>query len=233
MKLKIRILSSSVFIALAGSLSAAVTYNDVVSDVNVPGNPFPHIDITSVVLSNTATDLTFQVFLNGSPVATDWGKYMIGISTEAGGDTGGNGWGRPISMQDGMEHWIGAWADGGNGAQLWDYTGSWNQDSVTGGVNPAGISISKDSSSITISLSLASLGLSVSDTFTFDVYTSGGGGGDGAVDSLALGTSSISNWGDSYQTSSANALSYTVVPEPASSALGLIGAALLFRRRRN
>lgn len=221
--------------ALAGltaTSTAATTFTDATGDVAVPGNPFPHIDITSVDVSNTSSTLTFQIFVNGNPVSTDWGKYMVGISTASGGDTASNCWGRPISLQDGMEHWIGSWVDGGNGAELWDYSGSWSQDSATTGANPANLSISKNSNSVTLTLDFASLGLSLSDSFTFDVYSSGGGGGDGAVDSLALGTSSITNWGDSYKTSSSNALSYTLIPEPSTALLGAIGTLALLRRRK-
>jgi hypothetical protein len=219
-------------VASVSALPAATTFSDATGEVAVPGNPFPHLDISSVNVSNDSTTLSFKINLSGDPVTTDWGKYMIGISTAAGGDTAGNGWGRPISMQDGMEHWIGSWVDGGNGAQLWDYTGSWSQDSGTPPPNPANLSISKDSSSVTISLDFASLGLSINDSFTFDVYSSGGGGGDGAVDALSAPTSSISNWGDSYQTPSLNVPTYTLVPEPTSAALGLLGSLLLLRRRK-
>jgi hypothetical protein len=207
-----------------------VTYNDSTNDLGV--GSFPHIDITSVEVSNTMTTLTFKINLNGDPVATDWGKYMVGIDKSAGGDTASNGWVRPISMQGGMEHWIGSWVNFGNGAQLWDYTGSWSQDSATGGVNPANIGISKDTSSVTITLDFASLGLGMGNSFSFDVYTSGGGGTDGAVDALSAASPSITNWGDSFQTSTGNAKNYTLVPEPAAALLGSIAALALLRRRR-
>lgn len=232
MKLRNPLLIVVVLGSSAALLSAATTFSDSTGDVAVPGNPYPHLDITSVDVTNDNTSLTFKINLNGDPVSTDWGKYMIGISTAVGGDTAGNGWGRPISMQDGMEHWIGSWVDGGNGAQLWDYTGSWSQDSATPPPNPANLSISKDSTSVTISLDFASIGLSLNDSFSFDVYSSGGGGSDGAVDALSAPTPSISNWGDSYQTPSLNVPTYTLIPEPTSAALGLIGSLLLLRRRR-
>lgn len=232
MKLNRLVFTICVLASSASVLPAATTFLDSTGDVAVPGNPFPHLDITSVDVSNDSTTLTFKINLNGDPVATDWGKYMIGFSTAVGGDTAGNGWGRPISMQDGMEHWIGSWVDGGNGAQLWDYTGSWTQDSATPLPNASNLSISKDSSSVTISLDFASLGLSLNDSFTFDVYSSGGGGTDGAVDALSSSSPSVANWGDSYQTSSLGAPSYTLIPEPASAVLGLIGSLLLLRRRK-
>ena len=209
--------------ALCGGAVAATTFPDATGDVAV--GSFPHIDISSVQVSNTATSLTFQIFLAGNPVATDWGKYMIGISTGPGGDTSGNGWTRPISMQDGMQFWIGSWVDSGNGAQLWQHNGSWT---LTGN----SVGISKDTNSVTLSLDFANLGLSLNDTFTFDVYSSGGGGGDGAVDALSVTSASINNWGDSYQTTTSNALSYTLIPEPSAALLGGIGLLALLRRRR-
>jgi uncharacterized protein (TIGR03382 family) len=209
------------------------TYLDTIGEVAVPGNPFPHLDISSVQVTNTATVLSFKIVLNGDPVATDWGKYMIGFDLGAAGDTASNGWGRPISMEGGMEHWIGAWVDGGNGAELRSYSGAWALNSATYLPNPGNLAISKDASSVTISLDLVSLGLSVGNTFQFDVYSSGGGNADGAVDSLSLGTPSIADWGNTYQTATANSLSYTVIPEPASAVLGLAGMAVLLRRRRS
>ena len=90
-----------------------------------------------------------------------------------GGDTAGNGWGRPISMSSGMDYWIGSWVDSGGGDQTWDWDGAvWNQ--VASGV-PA-----VTTSSVMLTTSLASLGLSISDTFVFDVFTTGGGGGGAA-----------------------------------------------------
>jgi len=132
-----------------------------------------------------------------------------------------------------MEQWIGAWVDGGNGAELRSYSGAWALNSATYLPNPANLAISKDTSSVTISLDLVSLGLSVGNAFQFDVFSSGGGGGDGAVDALSVGTPSINDWGNTFQTGSANSLSYTVIPEPASAVLGLVGMALLLRRRRS
>jgi len=232
MKLKSPLFIFCVLATSASTLPAATTFTDNAADVAVPGNPFPHLDIASVDVSNDNTTLTFKINLNGDPVATDWGKYMIGISTAVGGDTAGNGWGRPISMQDGMEHSIGAWVDGGNGAQLWDYTGVWNMDSAAPPPNASDLSISKDASSVTISLDFASLGLALNNSFTFDVYSSGGGSGDGAVDALSASIPSISDWGNSYQTPGAGAPSYTLVPEPASAALGLLGTLMFLRRRK-
>ena len=50
------------------------------------------MDITSVDVANTANQLIFTINIAGDPVATDWGKYLVGINTTGGGDTAGNGW---------------------------------------------------------------------------------------------------------------------------------------------
>ena len=231
-------LTAAIFgISIVTTAPGASTYTDSVGELAVPGNPFPHIDISSVTVSNTPTQLSFEINLNGDPVATDWGKYLVGISTAPGGDTGSNGWTRPISMSDGMEFFIGSWVDGGNGAELHNYSGSWALNSTTYGANSANLAIAKNTSSVTLTLDLAALGLGINDTLTFDVYTSGGGGADGATDALSTPTASIANWADSYNTNASgggsnSALSYTVVPEPSIALLGGLGLLGLLRRRR-
>jgi hypothetical protein len=189
------------------------------------------LDISSVEVTDTATDLIFKITLTGDPVSTDWGKYMIGIDSTPGGDTSGNGWGRPISMSAGMDYWVGSWVDSGNGANLWEYTGAWSQQSQIGGVNPDNLAISKIASpgSVTLSFNYAGLGLSAGDTFSFDVYTSGGGGGDGAVDALANPAQTISDWGNSYNSALLKVYTITAVPEP--SAFALIGLSALVLSR--
>ena len=78
-------------------LTAATTYNDATGDGALVGTGGGILDISSVEVNNTLTDLIFKINLAGNPVATDWGKYMIGLDTTAGGDSAGNGWGRPIN----------------------------------------------------------------------------------------------------------------------------------------
>jgi hypothetical protein len=221
---KLTILGLLLLQAFAASAMAGVIYNDTVGDVAVPGNPYPHIDITSVDVSNTATDLTLKINLNGDPIATDWGKYMVGIDSVAGGDTAGNGWGRPISMSSGMDYWLGAWADSGNGLEVRKWNGSsWDLQSASYNVAPPLATPTKTTSSISLVVPLAYLGLVPGNTFTFDVYTSGGGGGDSAVDALGNPSPSVTNWGDAYNSGN-NVRSYTVaVPEPATFALVALG----------
>ena len=81
-------------IAVAGAASAAV-YNDATGEEFSLND---HLDLVSVEIQNDATDIMFTINLVGDPVAVNWGKYLVGIDSVAGGDVAGNGWGRPISM---------------------------------------------------------------------------------------------------------------------------------------
>jgi hypothetical protein len=217
-----------------GPPALGITISDTVGDVVVPGSPFPHLDFSSVQVTNTATDLILKLNLAGDPVATNWGKYMVGIDSAAGGDTAGNGWGRPISMSSGMDYWVGSWVDTPtNGMEVYNWTGAaWNQYATTNNLVPPLAYPTKDSSSVTLTVPLSYLGLGVGDIFFFDVYSSGGGGGDSAVDALGNPNPSILNWGDPYDTGNM-VRTYLVVPEPASLALvGLAGLAMLGIARR-
>jgi hypothetical protein len=189
------------------------------------------LDITSVEVNSTATDLVFKINLAGDPIATDWGKYMIALDTTAGGDSAGNGWARPISMS-GMDYWVGSWADSGTGAEVWKYTGAWGVQSATYGSNPDNVGLTKDAASVTIQFAYAGLGLGAGSSFVFDVFTSGGGGTDGAVDALSSAAQSIGDWGNSF--ASQSTLSFTIpqVPEPTSLAFLGVGSLLLINRMR-
>lgn len=230
---------------VAASLSAAASlpvyaeiFNDSANDID-PGiaNAGGTLDILSMEVTNTATDLIMTLMVNGDISATDWGKFMIGIATGEPGTTTGNGWGRPINMDSpggGMDYWIGAWVDGGNGSVIWNYDGA----SWVGPTALAGYSFTPGpNSTLAFTMSLASLGLAVDDTFYFDAYSSGGGGTDSAVDALSNPNISISAWDQPY-TSSVNPpgtgiSSYQIIPEPVSLALlGLAGAALGIHRLR-
>ena len=221
--------------ANAGILGSQ-TYTDSSNDID-PGiaNAGGTLDLLSMEVSNTATDIVFRLTVNGNLNGTDWGKFMIGISTGGAGDTStnGNGWSRPISMTSalgGMDYWVGSWVDGGGGAQRWAYSGtSWSEVAATYSSGFGGFSFSGNQ--ITYTMSLSSLGLSIGDTFFFDAFSSGGGSGDSAIDALANPSVSVTGWGGPYNSTSN--FSYTVVPAPGAIALiGLAGGLLARRRRR-
>ena len=114
-------------LALAALPLHGATYNHTADDTfaGVPGGGI--LDITSAFVSHTATNIIFQINLAGNPAATTWGKYMVAIHSEAGGDTAGDGWHRPIGMDVGMNYWLGSWVDSGTGVTLWHYTNnSWS-----------------------------------------------------------------------------------------------------------
>jgi hypothetical protein len=224
---------------LAGAicnLQAATTINDSTGDID-PGiaTGSGTLDIVSMEVSNTATDIQFKMTVNGNVSTTDWGKFMIGISTGGPGSTSSNAWGRPIGMTSpigGMDYWIGSWVDGGSGSQLWSSDGSaWAGPASLGGFSLS----SGGTSEITYTTSLSSLGLSMGDTFYFDAYSSAGGAGDTAIDALSNPNVSVTSWGGIYTSNATNGISsYTLVPEPSSCLLvagGLLAMSLSRRRR--
>lgn len=248
----------AVFALAAAAFGAEGTtspYSDAIGDID-PGiaTAGGTLDIVSMEVSNTPTDITFKLTVNGNvnpgTGGVDWGKFMIGIATgKNDGSQNGNGWGRPINLSkdndpfassvDGMNYWIGSWVDGGSGgSQLWTWVGG-TSGGGTGGAwsgpgSLGGFSFTSGATSeITYSTSLASLGLATGDSFWFDAYSSGGGGSDSAVDSLANPNISITGWGGPYTSyltvaGGPGLNTYTVaVPEPSLlGAMGVFGAAV-------
>ena len=244
--MKKNLLFTFVTAALAVSSSFAVQgttspYTDAVGDID-PGisTTAGTLDMLGMEVTNDSTDITFTLTVNGDVSTTDWGKFMVGIATGGTGTTTGNGWSRPINLSSpvgGMDYWIGSWVDGGGGAEFYNYDGiGW-----TGPSSLAGFSFAAGASStISFTLTLSSLGLAPNDVFYFDAYSSGGGGGDSAIDVLANPNISITDWGQTYTSSTTGDAglglnSYQVVPEPttyALLALGALGVAGYAARRR-
>jgi len=226
--------------AFAAPMNPGVTYNDAINDISAnlsTGNGT--LDLVSMEVSNTATDIQFALTVNGDLSSTDWGKFMIGISAGGASPSNGNGWGRPINMDSpagGMTSWLGSWVDGGGGAENRTFSGgNWSLTGATYNGNFGAMSISSGATStLTLTVSLASLGLSDGSTFYFDAYSSGGGGGDGAIDALANPGVSISDWSGSYLSDGSNLFSYTVtaVPAPGAMALLALAGAVGSRRRK-
>lgn len=235
------------YLAVASFLAVhAAVIVDAIGDID-PGiaTAGGTLDILSMAVTNTVTDLLMTLKVDGNVATTDWGQFMIGISTGTTATTNtGNGWARPIQANSplgGMDYWMGSWVNAGGGSQLWKYDGaSWTN---TGAL--PGFTITPGSTSeITYTATLSSLGLLAGDTIWFDAYTSGGGGGDSAVDALSNPNVSITSWSQPYASSTTasggpglSEYKIAPIPEPVLlSLLGLAGAAFgihRLRRRRN
>ena len=62
-------------------VSAATTYHDATGDVDPGiGDGSGTLDIVSVEVSHTDSNLVFALTVDGSLAVTDFGKYMIGMS---------------------------------------------------------------------------------------------------------------------------------------------------------
>ena len=239
-----KFIAFSLLLITAAPSMGSMLYNDVFGQAPGPGGELftgaggGILDIVSLEVNNDATNISFKFTLNGDVEATDWGKYMLILDTDPGGNTTTNGWCRPISMASGADYWIGSWVDSGNGAELYSWTdgagafcSGWYQPETTYNAPPNNdISIVKSANTVTITTLLANMNLIPGDIVQLDGFSSGGGGSDGAVDSLGNPNQQIGDWGNA---SEAHAVSYTVkVPEPASLALLGLGALALIRRRR-
>jgi len=185
--------------AWATLASAATTFNDSIGDIDPGiGDGSGTLDIVSVEVSHTATDVIIALTVNGNLAVTDFGKFLIGIATGGAGTTNGNGWSRPINLDSptgGMDYWIGSWVDSGGGAELYNHDGAaWHGPS-----NLTAFSFAPGAQSrVSFTVAQADLGLSSGDTFYFDVYASGGMPSDSAVDALSNPDISITAWDQSY-----------------------------------
>ncbi len=228
---------ASISFILQVNANPGVIYNDAIGDIDhritTAGGT---LDLVSMEVSHTATDIQFKLTVNGNIGSTDWGKFMIGIANNVGyGTIHSNPWGRPITMSAGMSSWIGSWVDGGGGAQNWrkNWLSGWGFVGSTGSSDFGVFSLSSGAqSTITYGVSIASLDMSLGDTFSFDAYSSGGDGGDSAVDALANPNVAITNWSQAYNSGTSNSFSYTLTAIPAPGAIALVGLAGLVARRR-
>jgi hypothetical protein len=231
--LVVYLLACSGFIASGANANPGVLFNDAIGDID-PGISTGNgtLDLVSMEVSHTATDIQFKLTVNGNISSTDWGKFMVGIANNKGyGTSSSDGWGRPITMSanGGMTNWLGSWVDGGGAAQLYNYsTGSWSAPAAPGGFTRA----AGAQSTITYGVSIASLGMSIGDTFRFDAYSSGGSSGDSAVDALANPNVAITSWGQAYDSGTSTSLSYTLTAIPAPGVFALIGLAGFIGARR-
>lgn len=244
-------LGSGLFLTAAAS---AETYTDALGD-NYGG---PEVDIASVVITNDASNIYFQINMNpAANLATNYyANYEIGFQMNggAGGQTAingtygtgnpaaGNPYGNSVGISTGENYFIGSYLAGptySGGAQLYGYsaTAGWNQIDST---MPATI-VPTGAPSTSFAFPLGDLGLVNGSSFNFDVWTSFGSP-QGAYDALSqsvLPPGAAPYSGGSYDAATAPGSTfasqvYTVsVPEPASAATILsLGTLALTKRRR-
>ena len=214
-----------------------VIYSDSVNDIDPSiSTGGGTLDLLSMEVSHTATDVQFKLTVNGNIGSTDWGKFMVGIANNKGNGTStSDGWARPITMSanGGMTNWFGSWVDGGGGAENYSNQTSWGLTGATYNSNFGNFALAAGAqSTITYGVSIASIGMSIGDTFRFDAYSSGGGNGDSAVDALANPNVAITSWDQAYDSGTSTSISYTLTAIPAPGAIALIGLAGLVARRR-
>jgi len=243
MKTHVSVCSLFAALALISLPAKAATYTGPgVADGSSPGDGGA---ISSVVITNDATDITFTI--NSTAAQASYIFYTIElqhIGQAGSGDTGlFNPWGPHTGASTGLNALINTY---GSGATPLLYSGSWVQGS--GANYTAG---GTGSTFATITESLSSLGLSTGDSFYFDVlssYTSPSGqAAYGALDNtgyLAESDNSYQPWLGSnfYDSATAtgttfgtDATKYTVTTVPEPTTLALLGTGSIFmlmQRRR-
>lgn len=216
---------------LVAAMSQATLYTDAANDEGLTlaggGSVGAHMDILSVDVTNTATDISFKFTVRGDLVGTNWGKYNIVLRSNNAAfldmNAENNGWGRNYTLLGGASGFIGSWVDQPSNNQLnYTYNGtSWTQNSQVS-------NLIQGPSMVTLTASLADLGLAVGDIIVFDAVSTGGGD-DTAIDSLT-------GWqpGGWSEVVNLEGFSYSVegVPEPATMTLLGLGAAALLRRKK-
>lgn len=209
--------------------------------------------ISSVVINNTASDITFTI--NTSAAQSQYVQYYVLMQYVGRGASGDptllnsngalNGWGPSLGISTGMNAFAATWNTGASAETfsggVWTQNASVNYDAGGTGNNY-----------LTFTVPLSSLGLSAGSQFYFDVVSSyPNAAGQSAYGSLDIsypaetdnlytpwnGTSAYDSATDAGTVNLAfgtAATMYTVsaVPEPAAGALLGLGALLLLIRRR-
>jgi len=241
-------------IAFIPGMALATVYTDALND-NYGG---PEVDISSVSVTNDASNIYFQINLNPTasigPSANHYADYEIGIQSGPGGQTlingtygtapgDGNPYGNAVGISTGENYFIGTFLAGptySGGAQLYSFNSGtgWSQVGSNATVNQTNTVTPE----MDFSFPLSALGLSVGSSFNFDVWTTFGSpqAAYDALDNVGTGSANAPyTAGTTYDSATAPGSAFastiytvTAVPEPAS--LGLLclsGLALGARRR--
>lgn len=230
------IVSIAAIAAVAGIASAHTTYLDpfgATSDVDpfFLSQGFKHLDLVAAEVGNhDLNEAHFEILVDADIAATNWGKFLIYFDTAPGGRTD-NPWGRNVVAGQGAEFFIGGWADGGGGAELYQATGTgWNLVSAT--YNPGSlmqVDLANAAAGVYgLQLDWTVMGFSGGEEIGLDFVTTAGGGGDPGVDHISLGTIATPNW--STGSVGGDFVHYHVEPTPGS--LAVLGAAGLLTSRR-
>jgi hypothetical protein len=251
--MKTVLLVTSVIAALTAAMLPAKAQSTYTGPGTANGGGGSGEAITSVVINNTASTITFTI--NSVAVQSAYVQYYVLMQYVGQGASGSsvllnsagalNGWGPSLGISTGENAFVATY---NTGASAETYSGgAWTQNaSVSYDAGGTG------SAFATFTLSLSSLGLSVGNGFYFDVVSSypnaAGQSAYGALDSIGgypaetdnnytpwNGTSAYDAATDASGTKFGTAASlYTVtaVPEPAACAvLGLGGLLMVMRRR--
>lgn len=221
-------------LALLAGIAQADTYNDAIDDLAPNFGTNPHVNISSVEVTNDADFIYISINTEGDLDAVNWGKFVVGFDTgrNAGDNSTDPGsWNRNVNWGRGITDFVGSWTDEGGsgaGAELRSFDGSsWalTDSTAIGGGDVLADDSMHASGTQKLAISLAALGLGNGDSFDFDVFTSGSFGGDTGIDHLSRLDFATSDWGDT--SFAGQFLSYTinVVPLPPAAFAGLFGLA--------
>jgi hypothetical protein len=249
-----KILSITTALAVVAMLALPVRAATYTGTGNANGGGGNGEGISSVVINNTASDITFTI--NTSAAQSAWVQYFILMQYLGQGASGStalynsagalNGWGPSLGISTGENAFAATWNTGASAA------------TYSGGVWTQNASVSYDAGGtgnnyLTFTVPLSSLGLSAGSQFYFDVVSSypnsAGQSAYGALDSVSgypaetdsswtpwNGTSAYDAATDAAGTTFGTTASlYTVTAVPEPSTLALLGSGLVFlmvQRRR-
>ena len=155
---------------LPAAAHGQVTYTDPLGDNSGP----TYVDLAGVVVTNDSTNIYFQINVNPAANLTsssqNFGNYEVGMQTGPGGSTAiTNPFGNSIGISTGMNYFIGGFAGGTGGANVYGWNGTNFQRVTTGtitGVDAA--------NSLTLTIPLIDVGLRYGGTFKFDIWSTFG-----------------------------------------------------------